>query len=448
MRSKLAENTAWMLLGRVLRVAVQAAYFFLLARSLGASQYGAFVGAVAMVSILAPFSSLGSGNLLIKHVSRDRSTFRRSWGDALIITLLSGVFLSLVAMLASGAFLPATVSWKLVGLLALADLIFARIAEVAAQAFQAVEDVRTASALILSFSVCRMLAALALMMIFHHASALNWALFYLLSSIVPSLGAVVVTNLKIGMPAFAFSIHRGELGQGLYFSIGLSAQTIYNDVDKIMLARMVGLTPAGIYGAAYRLVDVACAPLSALLYAAYPRFFQHGLQGIRSCLRFTGRLLARSAIWGIVASIGLFFCAPLLLPVLGRQYADSVEALRWLAPIVLLRCVHYPAADTLTGSGYQGLRSLIQVFVAIINVALNIVILPRYSWRGAAWTSLLSDGILLLALWSAVIFLGRRSAGESGKIPHGGQASVILSETVSLDQAAQTELQMESDNAD
>jgi len=446
--STLAKNTAWTLLGRVLRVVAQAIYFFSLARSLGVAEYGAFVGAIATVSIIAPFSSLGSGNLLIKHVSQDRSAFCRSWGEALIITVLSGVFLSLVGTIISSLFLPVTISWKLVLLLAVADLIFARIAEVAAQAFQAIEDVRTASALMLGFGVCRMLAALALMIILHRASALTWALLYLLSSVVPCFGAILVVNLKIGMPSYAFSVRSGELLQGFYFAISLSAQTIYNDVDKIMLVRMAGLRPAGIYGAAYRLVDVACAPLGALLYAAYPRFFLLGKQGIHACLQFARRLVARSAIWGIVASTGLFVCAPLLLPILGRQYADSVAALRWLAPIVLLRCVHYLAADTLTGCGYQGLRSSIQVLVAIVNVSLNMVILPRYSWRGAAWTSLISDGILLLALWSSVLILARISKGGESTIRPGSQPSVLSLQTTFPDEAKLSSPQLECNNAD
>jgi O-antigen/teichoic acid export membrane protein len=40
--------------------------------------------------------------------------------------------------------------------------------------------------------------------------------------------------------------------------------------------------------------------------------------------------------------------------------------------------------------------------VALLNVGLNIVVLPRWSWVGAAWTSLASDGALLIAVYLAV----------------------------------------------
>ena len=60
----LARNSAWMILGQGLRLIIQALYFVEIARSLGVRNYGAFIGVVALVGIVYPFGSLGSGNLL------------------------------------------------------------------------------------------------------------------------------------------------------------------------------------------------------------------------------------------------------------------------------------------------------------------------------------------------------------------------------------------------
>ena len=71
--SPLARNTAWMIFGQGLRLIIQALYFIEIARSLGVRNYGAFVGVVALVAIVYPFGALGSGNLLVKNVSRDKT---------------------------------------------------------------------------------------------------------------------------------------------------------------------------------------------------------------------------------------------------------------------------------------------------------------------------------------------------------------------------------------
>ena len=54
LRSRLARNAGWMFLGQGVSFAVQACYFILLARLLGADQYGIFVGAAAAVSLAEP----------------------------------------------------------------------------------------------------------------------------------------------------------------------------------------------------------------------------------------------------------------------------------------------------------------------------------------------------------------------------------------------------------
>ena len=80
LKTALARNTVWMMGGQGLRLIIQAVYFIEMARSLGVRNYGAFIGVVAMVGIVYPFASLGSGNLLVKNVSRERSLFSVYWG--------------------------------------------------------------------------------------------------------------------------------------------------------------------------------------------------------------------------------------------------------------------------------------------------------------------------------------------------------------------------------
>jgi O-antigen/teichoic acid export membrane protein len=225
---------------------------------------------------------------------------------------------------------------------------------------------------------------------------------YLVGTVIPALGAIIVVNRHIEKPLLSFSSRPREMLQGLYFAVSLSAQTIYNDIDKVMLARLAGLAPAGLYGAAYRIVDVACTPLGAMLAASYSRFFQHGANGLRFSVRFARKLLPTTLLFGTVCTLSLVLAAPLLLPLLGPEYAEAVTAVRWLAPIVLLRCIHYVGADAMSGGDRQGLRTSLQVIVAIVNVILNLLVLPRYSWQGAVGTSLACDALLAVLVWLAI----------------------------------------------
>jgi O-antigen/teichoic acid export membrane protein len=117
-----------------------------------------------------------------------------------------------------------------------------------------------------------------------------------------------------------------------------------------------------------------------------------------------------------------FVCVLILLTagfvphVLGSEYALTSEALRWLAPLPILKGLHYFLSDTLTGAGHQGLRTAIQAFVAAFNVLINLWLIPAYSWRGAAWSSIASDALLVCGAGAAVFILFRRSRAAPSEI--------------------------------
>ena len=139
-------------------------------------------------------------------------------------------------------------------------------------------------------SVARLLGALIIVVITRHPTALQWGYVYLITTFAVATVSYALVCAKLGAPSFRFRRSFDETREGFYFSVTLSAQTIYNDIDKTMLARLSTLAATGIYGAAYRIVDASFAPVSALLAAAYPNVFRRGIAGIAgSCKYEIGR---------------------------------------------------------------------------------------------------------------------------------------------------------------
>ena len=91
----LRQSSLWMITGQGVAMAAQAVYFVLIGRALGSREYGAFVGVAALVAALSQFSTLGMEMILVRNVSRDRASFPRTWGHALLIA--SAGFLLLLA---------------------------------------------------------------------------------------------------------------------------------------------------------------------------------------------------------------------------------------------------------------------------------------------------------------------------------------------------------------
>ena len=140
-----------------------------------------------------------------------------------------------------------------------------------------------------------------------------------------------------------------------------------------------------IYGAAYRILEASVVPIASLRQAAYPNFFRRGLHGILGCLPYAKLQAARALLCGVVIAAGLLVFTGVVpyFPLGPGKYARAVEALRWLAILPVFRAVHYFYSDALSGAGHQGLRTALQVAVALFNVLINCWLIPAYSWRGA-----------------------------------------------------------------
>lgn len=411
--SRLAIDISWIFIAQGFRTIVQGVYFILIARSLGAEQYGTFIGICAFIAISTPFVDLGTGTLLIKDVSRDPDTFGRCWGKALVMILMTGSFLLLLILAMSRYALPASIPRTIILLVALSDIFFNRFVDVASQAFQAVNRLNNTALLQMIPTVLRLLAITGLALYVKSPSVFQWTCLYLLTAVISGIFSLKHVSTHIGPPILCLPSSWFEVKQGAYFAVSGATVNIYNDIDKTMLARFSTLQATGIYGVAYRIIDIAFIPVRSLFFVSYPRFFRYGKNGIHGLIGFTKHLFPFVFVYSIICCILVMVLAPIFPHILGPRFIHTTSALRWLAPLLILKGAHGFAADTLTGADYQGARTIIQVFVACFNVTINLWIISLFSWKGAAISSLLSDGCLALALWATVIYHFRKTSIKS-----------------------------------
>lgn len=410
--SPLARNTIWTFLGQGLRLFIQAGYFIVMARSLGPQQYGAFVAVTALVAVATPFVGIGTDRLLIKNVATDRSLLGECFGNGLLMILMSGILSAGVILAIARYVLPGSIPLTMVLLISFADLICYKLVILAAGVFQAVELMGQSAKLNILVTGVRFLGITALALA-HRSYVVTWAFVYAWTTAIAMILAFVSVSRVLRGFAYSPAKIRKGMAEGFAFATGQASQSIYNDIDKTMLARLSTPGANGIYTAAYRLIEVAFIPVGSLLYAAYPGFFRHGDGNLHGTLRYARNLMRKPIVYSGVACFGLLFGAPIVPKILGPGYASTVEALRWLACLPLLKSVHYFLADSLTGAGYQALRTVIQLIVAGFNVVVNLWIIRAYSWRGAAWSSIASDGLLAAFLWLAIVLLRREPGGST-----------------------------------
>lgn len=398
-----------MLIGIGGRALIQAAYFVGVARGLGADGYGVFAAVVALVAVLAPFTGLGVGFVLIQRVSEESETVPRLWATAKHATWISGVVLGAAVVATADWLAPHAAALLVVACIAGADLVFAALSNLASQAFVALNRVKVAARFYIAQNLLRAVGAAVLLLIPGHEGPLAWSFAYLIASVPPSLWMLRLATRAIGRGRPDLGLIRTEWRHGAFYSFGLAAQSVYNDIDKAMLGRLSTSTATAIYTAAYRVVDLAFTPIRAINGAAIPKYYRAGVHGLNGTVVVARRIAPACVGLGLLGAAVLFAGADLVPVVLGDEYRASVGALRGLAVLLVIKAVHYLAADVLTGARRQPARTAVQATVAALNVGLNVWLIPRYGWQGAVVTSLISDGLLAITLWLLVWKLRQRS---------------------------------------
>ncbi len=367
-------------------------------------EYGIYAAAVALTSILSEYSSLGSGLVFMQHVSHDHGRFSVYWGNILVSTLGLGALLSgLISFL--GPHLVNSASPTLLLTVAIGDCVCQQLTVASSQVFQAFEKMRISAVLNTSINLLRLLVACFLLATRHHAVATQWAGAVLIVSALGALAAVVTVTLNFGKPAFSAALLAARAHDGFIYSVSGSTTTVYNDIDKVLLGHYGMNAANGIYSVAYKVINMSNLPMTSVYSAAFPKFFRLGVGGMRRTVPFAQKLVKKTSILGIASAALIFICSPLIPHILGANYVQSASALRWLCLIPVFRSFSLSAGDAIAGAGNQRFRLYSQIVAASLNLALNIYLIPRYSWLGAAWASLLTDGSLGTMNWVVAFYL-------------------------------------------
>jgi O-antigen/teichoic acid export membrane protein len=235
-----------------------------------------------------------------------------------------------------------------------------------------------------------------------------WAWFHLIAGLATFLIVFWITVRQIGWPTVNLKLAMRELKIGIFYSIGISARSVYTNIDKSVLARFASPEINGAYTAAFRLIYMAFAPVEAVLRAANARFFREGSKGVDSSFRMATKIVLYGSLYCLLFALAVFIGAPLIPIILGKSYVLSTEILRWLAllPVVILLQDAY--SDALTGADRQKVRSFFQVIVALTCFGLNMLLVPRYSWLGSVAATYISQMILAIFITGLIVYLVRK----------------------------------------
>ena len=175
--------------------------------------------------------------------------------------------------------------------------------------------------------------------------------------------------------------------------------TIYFRIDAFMVATMVGPREAGWYSAAYRIIEGLMFVPQSMLVVFAPALVRT-LQRDASHSPATVRQLA--ALQGaIVVPIALLLALEadwLTQTLYGDGYAPTSFLLLLLSPVLIAIGANFLLGGLLTAAYRQKRLLAITAAGALLNVALNALLLPPFGERGAVVATLVTEVFVAMAM--------------------------------------------------
>ncbi|WP_313142669.1 lipopolysaccharide biosynthesis protein [Stenotrophomonas sp.] len=316
------------------RVLVQAASLVLLARMLGADQFGMFAASAALGAIAIGFATLGTHLTLLRDLSRDEAAGQLQ--KTVCTTFVGSAVMTCVFV--GAALLLISPPVEVIIAIGFADVIVQPLLQVLSVPHHARGRPALAQVLMILPMLLRAIW-IAVLSVWSGGAELHWFLVgYVASSLIALLVAVLALPTLEKRPWRWGLIPRSRLGENSGYAL-LSATAIApGEIDKALAARFLDPADAGIYSATTRVAAAAVMPVTALMLALIPYLYR-GDAAIRGNRLVVVALVAG---YGALAGVVLSIAGPALEVLFGPTFTGlsaGISIFAWVLPAMCLRVV-------------------------------------------------------------------------------------------------------------
>jgi O-antigen/teichoic acid export membrane protein len=388
---KTISNTGWLFFDKIFRMGVGLFVGAWVARYLGPEQYGLFSYALAFVALFSAIATLGLDGIVIRNIVSDPSCIEGTLGSAFVLKLLGGVAamllcISAIILLRHGESL---VCW-LVGIMA-AGMIFQALDTIDYWFQSQIQSKYVVYAKTTAFSLISVIK-IALILIAAPLIAFAWA--GLAEIALASIGLIIVYqsrgySIKSWLANFTYAKNLLKDSWPLILSgiIGM----IYLRIDQIMLGQMVGEHELGIYSAAVRLAEAWYFVPMAVFASVFPRVVEAKALGEEHFYKRLQEFYNLMALMGYLVAVPVTLLAGRIINIIfGSAYSMAGPMLGVLIWAGLFVNLGVARSSFLMSMNMTMVHLMTMVFGAVVNVVLNLLLIPKYGGMGAVIASLFS----------------------------------------------------------
>lgn len=399
---KVARNTFFLLLSEVFLKILGLAWTIYLARSLNVELFGRYSFIHSFIALFSFLPDLGVGIIVIRDISKNRKKANIYLGNSLILNGVLALFTFLLILFLT-FFVGHSSEVKLLIILSAVTLFVSTLRSVGIFYFDAIEKMEYSAALN-SFNTI-MLYAFGFIFF-----SLGWGItgifLGMLLGTVVSLFITWIATKKYVKPRIKVDMREIKhlLYEGLPLGIASFAAIIYANIDTVILTRLQSEHAAGIYNVAipfsFGLIGLLNVPFVVALFPTLSRLSVESKSRFNQAIKKSLLIIAG---WSFPIAFIVMLSAPLIPLLFGAKYVDAVSILKihiYIVPFASLSALLYKILIIL---GKQKIYLYVSIVGAVLNIVLNIILIPLVGIPGAAYSAVITQIVLFLIYFLAVI---------------------------------------------
>ncbi len=401
----------------------------IVARALGPERRGVFAEISVFAALCIQFGTLGLHSSNTYYVARDRRLLSSALGNSILVSLAVGGICALATFAVSqmapgilpaqGALLALSVAAVPIGLM----LIFGQ------NLLLSIQNVKTYNVLEL---LNRGLSVVIILAMFT-GGIQNVAAYYsaaLIAGIVVAFIATIVLTRNIPQsPQPSLHLLRTGMGYSGKAYIACLLAFLVLKLDILLVGAMLGSTDVGYYAIAVTIADLYFTGPTVVCSLMFPKL---------TAISDPAERLAttRGVTWVlvpilVVSNFGVILLAlPAVEWMFGGSYLPAVPALLWLLPGLTLMSINMVYMQYFAACGMPWISVVSPLIATIVNIALNVLLIPTMGIEGAAIASSISYGLMLVMSCGYILSTQRTILRQSYRLEGAEQMDLGVPENI------------------
>jgi len=385
------QNSVWLLLEKLIKLAVAFVLIGLVAKHLGPEDFGILSLGLSVASIIWAAGSLGLDQILIKEFTQQRYSDSELLSTAVICRFTASAVLVIPCIVGLYLTDALSVAHKLGYAITICSVLFYNF-----NSYQALYQAKSQSSHVayVGLSSLCLSSIVKIVLLWIDAGLILFALSAVFDiAINLLLYAYYQMNkpVRVSIAAFNYGLV-GELWRPAAPMLLCSLMiVIYTRIDQVMIAFLIGVDQAGVYSVAIRVVE-AYAVIPILIATAFFPFIcsKPDARNIRTYFDIV-------TFSSIAAGLAIWLAAYAAIPYLfGPAYSQALDILGIAMLAGVFSVVGFACTNYLVAVGLGHLRPLRLALGLLLNIVLNLVLIPRFGLWGAAVATLISQ---IFASW-------------------------------------------------